>query len=51
MRLATQVALLAAVLAAVTGVALAVGAADLGTALGIAQIAFAGALVALLLRN
>jgi len=46
---AAQVAVLVAVLAAVTGVALLLGAANLGTALGIAQVCFAAALVALLL--
>jgi hypothetical protein len=51
MSLAAQVAILVAVLAAVTGIALAAGAADLGTALGIGQIGFTLALVALLLRR
>lgn len=51
MTLAAQIALLAAVFAAVTGLALAAGAANLGTAIGIGQIAFAIALVALLLRR
>ena len=51
MTLPVQIAGLAAVLAAVTGIALAVGAANLGTALSFGQIAFAVALVALLLRR
>lgn len=51
MSLARQVAVLAVVLALVTAIALAAGAANLGTALGIGQIAFAVALVALLLRR
>ena len=51
MSLSAQIAALVAVLAAVTGLALAAGAANLGTALGIGQIAFAIALVALLLRR
>ncbi len=51
MSLPVQVAILVAVLAAVTGVALAAGAANLGTALGIGQIAFTLALIALLLRR
>jgi len=51
MSLAAQVALLFAVLAVVTGVALLAGAANLGTALGIGQVAFALALVALLLKR
>ncbi len=46
-----QVALLAVVMAAVTAISLAAGAANLGTALGIGQIAFAIVLVALLLRR
>jgi len=46
-----QAALLAAVMAVVTAIALAAGAANLGTALGIGQIAFAIALVALLLKR
>jgi hypothetical protein len=45
-----QVALLAAVFAAATGIAELAGAANLGVALGVGQIAFALALVALLLR-
>jgi hypothetical protein len=40
-----------AVFAAVTGIAEAAGAANLGTALGIGQIGFAIALVALLLTS
>ena len=51
MSLAAQITALAAVLGAVTGLALLAGAANLGTALGIAQIAFAVALVILLLRR
>ena len=47
---AVQVALLVAVTALATGVALLVGAANLGTALGVGQIAFVAALVGLLLR-
>jgi hypothetical protein len=50
-RLAAQVALLAAVFAAATGTAELAGEANLGTALGIGQIAFAIALVAVLLRG
>ena len=49
MRLATQVAVLVAVLTAVTGIAGLAGAANLGTALAIGQIAFVITLVALLL--
>ncbi len=51
MSFAIQVALLAAVMAVVTLIAIAAGAANLGTALGIGQIAFAIALVALLLKR
>ena len=51
MSLLAQIALLLAVLAAVTGTALLVGAANLGTALGIGQIAFTITLMALLLRR
>ena len=51
MTLPVQVALLAGVFAAVTLVAELAGAANLGTALGIGQIAFAAALVWLLLRR
>jgi hypothetical protein len=46
-----QVALLAAVFAAVTGIAELAGATNLGTAAGFGQIAFAATLVALLLRR
>jgi hypothetical protein len=46
-----QAALLALVFAAATGLAELFGAADLGTALGVGQIAFALGLVALLLRH
>ena len=51
MRLGAQIALLAAAFAAVTLIAWAAGAANLGTALGIGQIAFAGALMWLLLKR
>ncbi len=51
MSLPTQVAVLVALLAVVTGVALAAGAANLGTALGIGQVAFTITLIALLLRR
>lgn len=51
MSLLAQIALLIAVLAAVTGIALLAGAANLGTALGIGQIAFTITLVALLVRR
>ena len=51
MSLAAQLALLAAVFAAASGIAGLAGAANLGTALGIGQIAFVVALVALLLRR
>lgn len=51
MTLSVKVAVLVAVLAAVTAIALLAGAANLGTALGIAQIFFAAALVALLLKH
>ena len=50
MRLPLQIALLAAVFAAATGIAALAGAANLGTAFGIGQIAFVIALVVLLLR-
>jgi hypothetical protein len=50
-RLAAQLAFLAAVLAAVTLVAELLGAASLGTALGIGQVGFTAALVWLLLRR
>jgi hypothetical protein len=46
-----QAALLAAVFAATSALALLAGAANLGTALGIGQIAFAIVLVWLLLRR
>jgi hypothetical protein len=46
-----RLALLAAVFAGVTLVALALGATNLGTALTFGQIAFAGALVWLLLKR
>ena len=51
MTLPVQIALLAGVFAAVTLVAELAGAANLGTALGIGQTAFAAALVWLLLRR
>jgi hypothetical protein len=50
-KLLAQVALLAAVFAATVGIAELAGAANLGVALGIGQIAFAAALIALLLRR
>ena len=50
MRLPAQIALAAAVVAVVTGVAELAGAANLGVALGIAQIAFAATVLVLLLR-
>jgi hypothetical protein len=50
-RLLTHTLLLVAVLAAATGVAELAGAANLGTALGFGQIAFAIALVTLLARR
>jgi hypothetical protein len=46
-----QAALLLGVTALATGVALLLGAADLGTALGVGQLAFVAALVGLLLRG
>ncbi len=49
--LLAKVALLAAVFAAVTLIALALGATNLGTALTFGQIAFAGTLVWLLLTR
>jgi hypothetical protein len=49
-RFLAQALLLAAVFAAVTGIAELAGAANLGVAIGIGQIAFALALVAILLR-
>jgi hypothetical protein len=51
MSLPVQAALLLAVFAVTTAIAELAGAANLGTALGIGQIAFAIALVALLLRR
>ncbi len=51
MSLGRQILLLAAVFAGVTGIAWLAGAANLGTAMGIGQIAFAGTLVWLLLRR
>lgn len=46
-----QAGLLLAIFAAVTGIALLAGAANLGTAMGIGQIAFAIGLVWLLLKR
>ncbi len=51
MRFFAQAAVLIGVTALATGVALLVGAADLGTALGVGQIAFVLTLVGLLLRG
>ncbi len=51
MSLAAQLALLAAVFAAASAIAALAGAANLGTALGIGQVAFASALVYVLLRG
>jgi hypothetical protein len=51
MTLPVQAATLLAVFAAITAIALAAGAANLGTAMGIGQIAFAIALVWLLLKR
>lgn len=51
MRPLVQVALLAAVFAVTTIVAELAGAANLGTSLGIAQVAFTVVLVALLLKR
>lgn len=51
MRLVVQIAILAGVFAVVTVVAELAGAANLGTALGIAQVAFMLALVGLLLKR
>ena len=51
MSLAVKVAVLVVVFAAVTAVAELAGAANLGTAMGIGQIAFTIAVVALLLRG
>jgi hypothetical protein len=50
-RFTAQAALLVAVFAAATGIAGLAGAANLGTALGIGQIAFALALVFVLVRG
>ena len=50
MRLATQTAVLVGVFAAATGLAELAGAANLGTALGVGQVAFTIAVVILLLR-
>lgn len=50
MSLAKQIAILTAVFAGATVVAELAGAANLGTALGVGQVAFALALVALVLR-
>jgi hypothetical protein len=50
-RFRTQVAVVVAVFAAATGIAELAGAANLGTALGIGQIAFALALVFVLVRG
>ena len=50
-RVAADVAVLLAVFAATTGIAELAGAANLGVALGMGQVAFAIALVALLLRG
>lgn len=51
MSLIVQIAVLAATMAVVTVIALLAGATNLGTALGIGQIAFALVLVALLLKR
>lgn len=51
MSLATQVAILVAVFTIVTAVAELAGAANLGTAMGIGQIAFTATLVVLLLKR
>ena len=51
MRLLVQIGLLLATLAAVTGIAELLGATNLGTALGVGQIAFVAALLYLLLRR
>lgn len=51
MSLGAQIALLGAVMAVVTVIALVAGAANLGTALGVGQIAFTVTLVALLLKR
>jgi hypothetical protein len=49
--MARALLILAAAFAAGTGVALLAGAINLGTALGVGQLAFAGALVFVLLRS
>lgn len=49
--LLAQIAVLVAVFAAATGIAAAAGAANLGTALGFGQIAFAIVLVAILVKR
>ena len=51
MRLSLQIALLLVVWAATSALALALGAANLGTALGIGQIFFTVTLIALLMRR
>lgn len=51
MKLASQALGLIVLMAVVTGLALLLGAADLGTALGIGQIAFVLGLVYLLVRS
>lgn len=51
MSLLFQIAVLAATMAVVTVTALLAGAANLGTALGIGQVAFAIVVVALLLKR
>ena len=51
MSFGVKVAILAGVLLVVTALAMLVGAANLGTALGIGQIAFTLVLVALLLKR
>lgn len=51
MSLPVQAAILVAVFAGVTAVAKLAGAANLGTAMGIGQIAFTAVLVALLLKR
>lgn len=51
MTLATQAGILLAVFGAVTLAALALGAANLGTAMGVGQIAFVAVLVWMLLKR
>lgn len=51
MKLPLQIALVLAVWAATSALALALGAANLGTALGIGQIFFTVTLIALLMRR